>query len=122
MSAIRPFEAQAIRLMAHGFLSEEQLCSVFAAQSLSSYEYTGCGYFLSVKDPSLPEAEKTLSDPAVVGNCGDIQAGFVVFLGKRQLTLECHTWGAVDVPANFRELDVAVSTAPVNFVDLRSAT
>jgi len=46
----------------------------------------------------------------------------VVFLGEGALTLECHTWGAVDVPGDFRELNVSVSTPPTNFVDLRSAT
>jgi hypothetical protein len=122
MDALRPFEVQAIRLMAEGFLTEDQLSSVFGAQTLSSYKYTGSGYFLSVKHPCLPQAEQTLSEPAVVGNAGEIQAGFVVFLGEGALTLECHTWGPVDVPANFRDLNVAVSTPPVNFVDRRSAT
>lgn len=122
MNALRPFEIQAIRLMVKGFLNEDQLREVVSAQSLASYEYTSGGYFLSVKHPSLPEAVQTLSEPAVVGNAGDIQAGFVVFLGGGRLTLECHTWGAVDVPANFRELNVAVSAPPVNFVDLRRST
>jgi hypothetical protein len=108
--------------MAHDALSEDQLRSVFSAQSLWSYEYTGSGYFLSVTDPSLPSAKKTLSKPPVIGNSGDIQAGFVVFLGEGRLTLECHTWGEVDVPENFRELDVSVSTPPINVVDHTSAT
>jgi len=122
MAALRTFEVEAIRLMAQGSLSEEQLQAVFSAQDLASYEYTGSGYFLSVKHPTLPQVQKTLSDPAVVGNSGDVQAGFVVFLGEGALTLECHTWGAVDVPPDFREREVVVSTPPVNFVDLRSAT
>src|SRR5690242_5158356 len=85
--ALRPFEVRVIRLMAEGCLTEDQFRAVFSAQSLSSYEYTGSGYFLSVEHPSLPEAEQTLSEPAVVGNAGDIQAGFVVFLGNGKLTL-----------------------------------
>ncbi|HTU68313.1 MAG TPA: hypothetical protein VMF52_20390 [Steroidobacteraceae bacterium] len=108
--------------MAQEFLSEDQLQSVFSAQALASYEYTGSGYFLSVSDPSLPEAARTFSEPAVVGIAGDIRAGFVVFLEERRLILECHTWGSVDVSENFRDLDVAVSTPRVNFVDLRTET
>lgn len=122
MNALRPFEVQAIRLMTEGFLTVDQLRSVVSAQSLSSYEYTGCGYFLSVSHPSLPQANQTLSEPAVVGNAGDIQAGFVVFLGDGKLTLECHTWGAVDVPADFRDRHVVVSTPLTNVVDHRPAT
>lgn len=94
---------------------------MFSIQSLASYEYRGSCYFLSVRHPSLSEAVQTLSEPTVMGNAGDIQAGFLVFLGRGQLTFECHAWGAVDVPANFREFNVAVSAPPVSFVALRLA-
>lgn len=119
MFAFRAFELQAIRLIATGVLSEDQLQALGDIERPSSYEYTGCGYFLTVRLPSLPLEPKTLSDPPVVGNSADIQAGFVIFLGNQELTLECHTWGAVDVPADFRDRMVTVSTPPVNFVDLR---
>lgn len=105
--------------MVTGFLAEELLETVLDSARAKSYEYTGSGYFLCVEHPLLPSEPKTLSMPSVVGNSGDIQAGFVVFLGQNELTLECHTWGPVDVPADFRERDVAVSTPPDNFIDLR---
>jgi hypothetical protein len=50
------------------------------------------------RPPSLPAEPRTLSEPAVVVKVGDIQAGFVVFLGYGELTLERHTLGPVDVP------------------------
>ena len=122
MPVFKGFELQAIRLMATGVLSEDQLQALGDIERASSYEYTGCGYFLTVRLQSLPVEPKTLSDPPVVGNSADIQAGFVVFLGNKELTLECHTWGVVDVPGDFRDLEVRISTPPVNFVDLRDAT
>ena len=108
--------------MATGALSEEALQALAKVEHLASYEYTGCGYFLTVRLASLPAEPKTLSDPPVVGNSGEVQAGFVLFLGNQELTLECHTWGPVDVPADFRDREVAISTPPINFVDLRNAT
>lgn len=122
MPAFREFEMEAIRLMARGVLSEEQLHAVQAADRPCRYTYTGSGYYLAISHASLPIEQKTLSYPPVVGNVGEIQAGFVVFLGDQELTLECHTWGAVDVPEDFRDRHVLVSTPPVNFVDLRDAT
>lgn len=122
MPAFREFEMKAIRLMASGALSEEQLNAVQAADTPCRYTYTGSGYYLAISHASLPVEPKTLSDPPVVGNVGEVQAGFVVFLGDQELTLECHTWGAVDVPENFRDQNVLISTPPVNFVDLRNAT
>lgn len=122
MAAFRSFEKHAIRLMAEAVLPPALLDVVLAAQTLDRVEYTGSGYFLTVKHADLPSERRSLSDPPVAGVAGDIQAGFVVYLGDRELTLECHTWGAVDVPQDFRDMDVDVQTPPVNYVELRDET
>ena len=114
MSVFRPFEVEAIRLMTAGVLSDRQLLLVLNAAHVKSYEYTGSGYFLTVEELLLPVEPRTLSNPVVVGNVDEIQAGFVVFLGDGELTLECHTWGDIDVPADFRDRSVIVITPPVN--------
>src|SRR5262245_49237753 len=98
MQALRDFEIRAIRLLANGALTEAQLAIVEQLTEPLRYEYTGSGYFLTLRDLSLPVAAKTLSFPVVVGESGEVTCGFVVFLGDHELTLECHTWGAVDVP------------------------
>jgi len=119
MPAFLRFEAEAIRLMVGDALTASTLDEVLAVDAPERYEYTGSGYFLTVKHPGLPADRRTLSDPFVVGIAGDVRAGFVVFLGDGELTLECHTWGELDVPADFRQRQVNVSTAPTNVVDLR---
>ncbi|PKO78700.1 MAG: hypothetical protein CVU21_01780 [Betaproteobacteria bacterium HGW-Betaproteobacteria-15] len=120
MPAFREFEMGAIRLMAAGILTEAQLRAVQEADKPCRYNYTG--YYLTVAHASLPTEQRTLSDPPVVGNAGEVQAGFVVFLGDQEVTLECHSWGVIDVPEDFREQGVLVSTPPVIFLDLRNAT
>lgn len=122
MPAFRAFELQAIGLMAEGVLSDGQLRSLRDVERPSRYEYTGSGYFLTVQHPSLPVGTRTLSAPAVVGSSGRVQAGFLVFLGNHELTLECHTWGNVDVPASFRDQEVTICTPPINVSGLRNAT
>jgi len=117
MPALRPFEFEAICLMSDVILSDTQLQSIRDINTVDDYEYTGHGYFLTIELASLPIDQRTLSEPATVGEVGDIRAGFVVFLGNRKLTLECHTWGAVDVPADFRDRDVLISTPPITMVN-----
>jgi hypothetical protein len=121
MPAFREFEISAIKLLARHVLTREQIELVSSVPEAARYSYTGCGYFLTVSHPALPEQRATLSAPAVVGTAGEITSGFVVFLGNHQLTLECHTWGAIDVPENFRDMAVSISTPPSNVVDARSA-
>jgi hypothetical protein len=117
--ALRDFEIKAIRLLAGDTLSDAQLALLERIPEPSRYEYTGSGYFLTLSDSSLPAVAETLSYPDVVGEYGEITCGFVVFVGNHELTLECHTWGAVDVPSDFRDCPVSISTPPVNVVDLR---
>lgn len=74
-----------------------------------SYDYSGSGYFLTVSHPRLPTERSVYSEPAVVGNYEDVQAGFVVFVQDNELMLECHTWGAVEVPSDYRDKDVKIS-------------
>jgi hypothetical protein len=113
MATFREFELEVIRRAAGHVLSDLQMEAIRNLQTPGRYEYTGCGYFLTVRHPSLPAERRTLSEPAILGNVGEIQAGFVVFLGDGELVLECHTWGPVAVPEDFRDRDVVVSTSPV---------
>jgi hypothetical protein len=117
VDALRDFEVEAIRILASGVLSDEQLIALKRLKAPARYEYTGCGYFLTVADPELPAERLTLSVPPIIGTVDDVVSGFIVFLGKHELTLECHTWGVVDVPDNFRQRDVLVQEpSPKSFI------
>jgi hypothetical protein len=72
------------------------------------YEHTGYGYFLTLKDARLPLKPRTLSEPPIIGIAGDVVCRFIVFLGDRKLTFECHTLGPGKVPPDFREQAVVV--------------
>lgn len=108
MNAFRPFELHAIRLMGADILSAEMLAALETVDTIEHYEYTGSGYYLTVKHACFAPERVTLSRPFVIGIAGDVTAGFIAYIGDGTLTLECHTWGAVDVPADFRELPVAI--------------
>jgi len=95
-------------LLARSALSEQQIEAVINSGEFVSYEYTGCGYFLGVKHPSLPQKRVVCSKPIVVGDAGSVPCGFVIFIENGRLTLECHSWGTVEVPENFREQSVQV--------------
>jgi hypothetical protein len=42
------------------------------------------------------------------------------YLSEEQLRslgdLECHTWGEVEVPETFRDLEITIGTPPVDFL------
>ena len=122
MSAFRDFELQAIHLMADDALCGEQVALLREIEEPSEYWYTGCGYYLTVTHPLLPQKRRTLSKPAVVGTSGDIQCSFIVYLDVGGvLVLECHTWGEVEVPEDMRDRNVQISTSLINTFSLEDA-
>jgi hypothetical protein len=73
------------------------------------YEYSGCGYFLTVRHPEIPQERIVCNKPFVVGVAQGIRCGFIVFIERGELMLECYELGQPTIPANYRDLDVAVS-------------
>ena len=117
MPVLREFEVEAIRLMAGDSLSATQLAWLKDYAGESEYRYTGSGYYLSIDHPSLPNVRRTLDEPAVVGRSGEIQCGFLVHLEPYRLVLECHTWGEIDVPSDFRDQSVLITTPKITRVE-----
>ena len=108
MPAFKNFEIEAIRLLTANVLSAEALSQVEQALALDDYEYTGCGYFATLRHESLPRDRVVCHELKVVGESRGITAGFIVFIENHELMLECHDWGRENVPADFREQDVRI--------------
>ena len=106
---LKDHEKTAIQILAGSVLSPETLAVIFEQSQSVTYEYTGCGYFVTLVHPSLPCERIVCHEPLVVGESGGIQSGFVVFLQDNHLTLECHSWGETDVPETYRDQDVRVA-------------
>ncbi len=109
MSVLREYEKKVVHLLASRVLSSQQLDAVIQEGKLVEYEYTGCGYFLTIKHPSLPAERVVCHTPTLTGSAGGINSGFVIFIEDGELTIECHSWGDVDVPEWFRDRDVQIA-------------
>lgn len=58
-------------------------------------EYTGAGYYLSVRSAELPVDRIVLSEPKIAGKLGGVDVGFLAFIEKSTFTLECFSYNAV---------------------------
>jgi len=122
VKAFRDFEVEALRILLRAAVSPAQMDLIEEYSGAVEYDYTGCGYFIKISDPALPVERSTRHLPSVIGNSGDVLCGFVAFLGNHELVLECHTWGPVDVPPDFRERNVQISTPSATNVGRPDAT
>jgi hypothetical protein len=112
MSAFRTFETEALRLLLAHKLPAETLLLIENFAGPIEYEYSGCGYFLTIRDQALPAERSVYSDPTVCGRADGIDCGFVAFISEHKLVLECHPWSE-DIPPAYRDRDVVVSTRAI---------
>jgi hypothetical protein len=109
MSAFRRFETQVLRFLVVPKLSEHVVSSIEQNADFVSYEYSGCGYFLTVRHPAIPHERIVCDKPFVSGLARGIRSGFVIFIENGQLMFECYELGEPTIPADYRDLDVVVS-------------
>jgi hypothetical protein len=108
---LKNFEIQVIEILAAGFLSNDAIVVLTSPSTSANYEYTGCGYFLTIRDSALPAEKRTLSIPTLIGSLGDVVCGFVVYVDEHELTLEVHDWGTLHVTKDYRDGDVIIRPA-----------
>ncbi|MBC7923489.1 MAG: hypothetical protein H7Z75_20620 [Ferruginibacter sp.] len=109
MSILREYEKKVLYLLKSDVLLPQQIEVIVSAGEFIGYEYTGSGYFLSIRHSSLIRERMVCHKPIVIGSADGISCGFIIFIENGELTIECHSWGDVDIPEGFRDRDVQVT-------------
>jgi hypothetical protein len=109
MSHFRPFEVEALHHLVDPVLGSEKTSTIAREAELVGYEYSGCGYFVTVKHELLPKERVVCGATMVVARAGEVEGGYIAFLENGELMLECYTAGAVDVPEGFRNSRVEIT-------------
>jgi hypothetical protein len=109
----RPFEEKVLRLLVTPVLGADCLEAILATADFVGYEYSGAGYFITVRHPLVPATRTVIDRPVVLGHAGEIQVGYLVFVENGELTLECHEAGPSSIPETFRDLHVEVVVSEV---------
>jgi hypothetical protein len=117
-SPFREYEVLALRRLVAPHLGDRVADAIVREARLVKYDHTGVGYFLTVAHPSIPSERLTCDKPIIEGRVNDTSCGFIAFLERGELTLECFTFGHDTVPETIRELDVAISQEPVIALDM----
>jgi hypothetical protein len=103
------FEIEVLKLMLAEKYSIEELNKIISTYEVSNFEYTGAGYFLELKCNNLDLERETIHAPLVMGKRKDLDVGFLLFVEKDAITIECHSWGDKNPPADIRELQLEIS-------------
>jgi hypothetical protein len=75
MTALKDYEQQVVRLLTPGVLSPQEIDSVIREGELVEYDYTGCGYFLTIRHPALPVKRVVCDEPKLAGIVDGIDSG-----------------------------------------------
>lgn len=108
MVEVKEFEKRVIRLLAADALPPQVLEAALRKPRSVALDNTGGGYLLTIRHADLPAERIVCSTPLVTGKGSGVQAGFLVVIEQRELTLECHGYAA-DFPADYRENPVLIT-------------
>lgn len=108
MESLRDYEKKVIRLLTSAFLSSEEINSIVCGGQLVRCQYTGGSYLLEISHPQLPKEKIVCSKPVVIGQADDIVCRFMIVIEKSRLTIECHSWGELNVTESLRYKQVQV--------------
>ena len=123
MEILKDYEKKVLSLLVSSVFSTEKLSRIIRESKLIGYEYTGSGYFLKISHSLLPNESIVCELPIVIGEADGITCGFIIYIDNHQLTIECHSWGELNVTEDFRDKDVQIRTVTIEegkFVDLKT--
>ena len=61
-------------------------------------EFSGAGYFLTIKDLMFPKNLVVLDSPDIRGKLGGIEVGYLAFIENSELMLECYSYDQEIMP------------------------
>lgn len=111
---LNEYETEVLRRMLILDFNESEIQNIISKSKITSYDYTGAGYFLELTNKLFPIKRKVISEPTLIGEIEDIQIGFLLFLENNTLTIECHTWGDKNPPE-----DIRMRIIEINVMDKR---
>jgi len=81
-------------------LEESELKNIALSGAVDNevVEFSGAGYFLTIKDPVLPKHRIVLDSPDIRGKLGGIEVGYLAFVENSELMLECYSYDQEILP------------------------
>ena len=74
-------------------LEEPKLKNIALSDSRDNevVESSSAGYFINIKNPTLPKNRMVLNSPDIQGKLGGIDVGYLAFVENSELILECYS-------------------------------
>jgi len=108
MTNLKNYEKTVLDLLVSDAVSPAVLEDIKNHPHIIECYATGNGYLLTVKHTGLPLERNVYSEPMLIGQCGNIETGFIVFVENGELTIECHGWEDMIIPQDYREMDIKI--------------
>ena len=106
MMNLKNYEKEVLKLFLTDRINSDVLDELLSVAKIYNYEFTGAGYFLEAYLNGLNFEKETISEPLVVGEFNNIHVGFILYVDKDTVTMECHGWGDKNPPENIREINL----------------
>jgi len=107
---IENYEREAINILCSGVLNNSILHGALNHPESIDVDFTGEGYYLTIKHKELPAERIVCDKPMLVGIFQEQEVGFIVFVENNSLCLECYNLSTKGVPESIRNGTVILKT------------
>lgn len=107
---VREYEREVLTLLCANKIPKSVLHAAINKPARIECRFTGVGYYLDITHRELPEDRIVCNEPHVKGLYRDHEVGFIAFIEKGELTLECFSYDDFSVLPEIRNGTVQIST------------
>ena len=103
------YEMKVLEMMLAPIVEPETWATIMSKYSVKNFESNqNAGYFLTIQVEGLNLSKETISEPNVMGAFSSYLVGFILFVERDQITIECHDYGNDINSSNLRIYDFEI--------------
>lgn len=113
---LKKFEYEVLKIL----LGFSEIITLFKDESKdygAIYEFTGVGYFITIKDPLLPASRTVYDEPIIIGKTKDVEdVSFVLFVENNELVFECFSYVGT-IPSDIRNRNIVLEIQNPKYIN-----
>ena len=106
---VTEYEHKIIRLLCSEALPDLTLNILINKPEKVTCQFTGTGYYLDITHSEIPTERIVCDKPFLSASYQGKEIGFLIFIEKQILTLECYNLCNKDFPAEIRNNNIVIS-------------
>ena len=104
---LKPHELRVMDLLVSDVISSNIMNSIKTNPTITDYDITGHGYFITITNSDLPIERIVCHEPMIIGESNGVESTFLIYIEKHELTIECAGIGEIEPPEDYWDINIS---------------